>query len=147
MLNALNYILFTPQSTLVARQLTYNADMGATGLHQTAVVYTDVQADCVDGGVLTSTTGIRDWMKTTLAKCVLTTAVEACYKPTASDPAYATLAQFGTALGMATLVNGVLTAVTTAIGDRAIAAALGKCMKLSGDQTLTGNIYLSRSNN
>ena len=50
-------------------------------------------------------------------------------------------------LGIATLVNGVLTAVTESIEAGAVATALAKCMKLSGAQTLTGSITLSSGNN
>ena len=63
----------TATSTLVARQLRYNAEQGAGGLYQTAVMYTDVQADCVDGGILTSTTGIRNWIKEMLLKYATST--------------------------------------------------------------------------
>ena len=51
------------------------------------------------------------------------------------------------ALGIATVVNGVLTAVTESIQAGAVATALAKCMKLSGAQTLTGSITLSSGSN
>ena len=151
--NAPNNVPLTATSTLVARQLRYNAEQGATGLYQTAVMYTDVQSDCVDGGILTSTTGIRDWIKELLLKYVLTTTLTAEYKPTGADATYASQIEFTTlqgeittiqeqmvALGIATVVNGVLTAVTESIQAGAVATALAKCMKLSGTQTLTGSI-------
>ena len=53
--NDLNDVPLTSTSTLVARQLRYAAEEGSTGLYQTAVMYTDVQADCVNGGILAFT--------------------------------------------------------------------------------------------
>ena len=114
----------------------------------------------MDGDILTSTTGIRDWMKTTLAKYVLTSTLFAEYKPIGADATYASQVEFTTlqgeittiqeqmvALGIATLINGVLIAMTKSIQAGAVATALAKCMKLSGSQTLTGNITLSSGNN
>ena len=60
------YIPLIPESPLVSRQLGYNAEQGASGLYQTAVMYTDVESDCTDGGILSSTSGIRDWVATLL---------------------------------------------------------------------------------
>ena len=51
------------------------------------------------------------------------------------------------ALGIGSLVNGVLTAVTESIQAGAVAAALATCKKLSGAQTLTGSTTLSSGNN
>ena len=100
-------------------------------------MYTDVQSDCVDGGILTSTTGIRDWIKELLLKYVLTSTLTAEYKPTGADATYASQIEFTTlqgeittiqeqmvALGIATVVNGVLTAVTESIQAGAVATAL-----------------------
>ena len=91
-------------------------------------MYTDVESDCADGGILTSTSGIRDWVASLLKAYVLTTTLTADYSTTGTDPTYAQETEFATlqgevtgiqeqmvALGIATLVNGVLTAVTDAI--------------------------------
>ena len=114
----------------------------------------------MDGGVLSSATGIRDWVGGLLKSYVLTTTLTADYSTTGTDPTYAQETEFATlqgevtgiqeqmvALGKATLVNGVLTAVTDTIQAGAVATALDKCMKLSGSQTLTGSISLSSGNN
>ena len=81
---------------------------------------------------------------------VLTSTLTTEYKPTGADATCASQIEFTTlqgeittiqeqmiALGIATLVNGVLTAVTDSIQAGAVATALAKCMKLSGTQTLT----------
>ena len=96
----------------------------------------------------------------TLARYVLTSTLTADYRSTSTDASYASQAEFTTlqgeittiqeqmvALGIATLVNGVLTAVIERIQVGAVATALAKCMKLSGAQTLTGSITLSSGNN
>ena len=98
-MNAPNNIPLTATGTLVVRQLRYNAEQGATGLYQTAVMYTDVQSDCVDGGMLTLTTGIRDWIKEMLLKYVLTSTLTAEYKPTGAGATYASQTEFTTLQG------------------------------------------------
>ena len=98
-------------------------------------------------------------METTLAKYVLTSTLTAEYKPTSGNATYAsqveatalkgeisTIQEQMVALGIATLVNGVLTGLTESIQAGAVATALAKCMKWSGAQTLTGNITLSSEN-
>ena len=130
-------------------------------------MYTDMESDCIDGDILTSTTGIRDWITGLLKTYVLTSTLTSDYTTTGKDATYAQETEITSlrdeitglqgeitgiqeqlvALGIVTLVNGILTAVTDTIQAGAVATALGKCMKLSGSQTLTGSITLSSGNN
>ena len=79
----------------------YNAapEQGGAGIYQTAVMYTDVESDCADGGILTSTTGIRDWVATFLKAYVLTTILTADYRTTGTDATYALETEFATLQG------------------------------------------------